>query len=49
LQFRHRAGWHAARVWGPLGLILAVPMMVIVKAVCDRVDGLRPVAELLGD
>jgi len=38
-------GW----VWGPLGLILAVPMMVIVKAVCDRVDGLRPVAELLGD
>jgi predicted PurR-regulated permease PerM len=38
-------GW----VWGPLGLVLAVPMMAVIKAVCDRVDGLRPVGELLGD
>ena len=38
-------GW----VWGPLGLILAVPMLVIVKAVCDRVDELSAVGRLMSD
>ena len=38
-------GW----VWGPLGLILAVPMLVIVKAVCDRVDELSAVSRLMSD
>jgi predicted PurR-regulated permease PerM len=36
-------------VWGLWGTILAVPMMMTVKAVCDRVEDLRPVSELLGD
>jgi predicted PurR-regulated permease PerM len=35
-------------IWGVWGTILAVPMMMIVKAVCDRVEGLQPVGELLG-
>jgi predicted PurR-regulated permease PerM len=36
-------------VWGVWGTLLAVPMMVAFKAVCDRVDDLKPVSELLGD
>jgi predicted PurR-regulated permease PerM len=35
-------------VWGVPGAILAVPMMVALKIVCDRLPSLRPVAELLG-
>jgi len=34
--------------WGAPGMLLAVPMLMVVKAVCDHVEGLRPVADLLG-
>lgn len=37
-------GW----LWGLWGLLLGVPILMIVKAVCDRVDDLRPIGELLG-
>jgi predicted PurR-regulated permease PerM len=37
-------GW----LWGVWGLLLGVPMVVIVKAICDRIEDLRPVGELLG-
>jgi predicted PurR-regulated permease PerM len=36
-------------VWGAWGVILAVPMMMLLKAICDRVEDLQPVAELIGD
>lgn len=38
-------GW----LWGAWGLLLAVPIMMICKAVCDRVENLRPLGELLGN
>ncbi|MEO5669665.1 MAG: AI-2E family transporter [Ramlibacter sp.] len=38
-------GW----LWGVWGLLLGVPIMMVVKAICDRVDHLRPVGELLGN
>ncbi len=38
-------GW----LWGVWGLLLAVPMLVTIKAVCDRVEDFKPVGELLGD
>jgi predicted PurR-regulated permease PerM len=38
-------GW----LWGVWGTLLAVPMLMIVKAVCDRVEDLQPIGELLGD
>jgi len=38
-------GW----MWGSAGLLLAVPIMMIIKAICDRVDDLKPVGELLGE
>jgi predicted PurR-regulated permease PerM len=37
-------GW----LWGVWGLLLGIPMLMAVKAVCDRVDHLKPVGELLG-
>jgi predicted PurR-regulated permease PerM len=36
-------------VWGVMGTILAVPMLMMLKAVCDRVEDLQPVGELLGE
>jgi predicted PurR-regulated permease PerM len=36
-------------VWGIWGTLLAVPMLVVVKAFCDRIDDLRPIGELLGE
>lgn len=36
-------------VWGMWGLILAVPMLMMMKAVCDRIDELQPIGELLGE
>ena len=38
-------GW----LWGAWGLLLAVPVVMIIKSVCDRVEDLKPVGELLGD
>jgi predicted PurR-regulated permease PerM len=38
-------GW----MWGPLGLILAVPLLMIVKTVADHVESLASLSELLGD
>ncbi len=38
-------GW----LWGPWGLLLGLPILMAVKAVCDRVEGFKPVGELLGD
>ncbi|MEO8836008.1 MAG: AI-2E family transporter [Caldimonas sp.] len=37
-------GW----LWGPVGLILGTPILMVVKTVCDRVDELKPVGEFLG-
>ena len=37
-------GW----LWGVWGLLLGVPILLIVKAVCDRIDDLKPIGELLG-
>ncbi len=37
-------GW----LWGVWGLLLGVPILVVIKAICDRVDDLNPVGEFLG-
>ena len=34
--------------WGASGMLLAVPMLMVFKAVCDHVEGLHPIADLLG-
>ena len=35
-------------IWGPWGTLLAVPMLVVLKAVADHVDSLKPVGRLDG-
>ncbi|MDO6822155.1 AI-2E family transporter [Marinobacter sp. 1_MG-2023] len=37
-------GW----LWGPVGLIIATPLLMIIKSLCDHIVNLRPVGELLG-
>ena len=36
-------------MWGVWGTILAVPMLMMLKAVCDHVEDLQPIGELLGE
>jgi predicted PurR-regulated permease PerM len=36
-------------VWGVWGTVLAVPMLMMFKSVCDRIEDLQPFGELLGD
>jgi predicted PurR-regulated permease PerM len=36
-------GW----LWGVWGLLLGTPVLLIAKAVCDRVDDFRPLGALL--
>lgn len=38
-------GW----LWGVWGLLLGVPIIMIIKSICDRIEDLKPVGELLGD
>lgn len=38
-------GW----IWGVWGALLAVPMLMVIKAICDHVEEFKPVAELIGD
>ena len=36
-------------VWGIWGTVLAGPMMMMIKAICDHVEDLQPIGELLGE
>ena len=36
-------------IWGIWGTILAVPMLATMKAVCDHIDGLKPIGRLMGE
>jgi predicted PurR-regulated permease PerM len=38
-------GW----IWNVWGMLLAVPMLMVLKAICDHVDDLKPIGELLGE
>ena len=35
--------------WGVPGMLLAVPILMVAKAICDHVDGLQAIADYLGD
>ena len=36
-------GW----LWGPMGLILAIPITAVIKVICDHVEGWQPVGRWL--
>ena len=37
-------GW----IWGITGALLAVPLLAVIKIICDQVEQLTPVGEFLG-
>lgn len=37
-------GW----LWGPIGLVVATPILIIVKVCCDHIENLKPIGELMG-
>ncbi len=37
-----------AWLWGPIGALLAIPILMTVKVIGDRVPELNPLSELLG-
>jgi predicted PurR-regulated permease PerM len=37
-----------AWLWGVVGLLLGAPLLAIAKVVCDHVESLKPIGELLG-
>ena len=38
-----------AALWGVAGMFLCIPFVAILKIICDRVNGLKPLGKLLGD
>ena len=36
-------------MWGAIGMLLAVPMLMVFKAICDHIEGLAPVADFLAE
>jgi predicted PurR-regulated permease PerM len=36
-------------LWGVIGMILAVPITMVIKSVCDRVEGLQAIGNLLDE
>lgn len=38
-----------AALWGIAGMFLSIPLMAIVKLICDRIEPLKPYGFLLGD
>ena len=38
-------GW----LWGALGMLLAIPIMMASKSICDHIEGLQPIGHLLGE
>jgi len=38
-------GW----LWGPIGLLVGTPLMIMLRVCCDHISNLRGVGELLGD
>jgi len=38
-------GW----VWNVWGMLLAVPMLMVTKSICDHIEDFQPIGELLGE
>ena len=36
-------------IWGPIGMILSLPILAIIKVICDAVEPLKPYGFLLGN
>ncbi|MEO6959851.1 MAG: AI-2E family transporter [Burkholderiaceae bacterium] len=36
-------------LWGVWGMLLCVPLIVVIKVISERIEGMQPIAELLGE
>ena len=36
-------------LWGVPGMLLAIPLMMVIKSVCDGVEELQPIGRMLGE
>jgi predicted PurR-regulated permease PerM len=36
-------------IWGVWGMLLAVPIMMVIKVVCGHVEGLQPIGRFMGE
>ncbi len=36
-------------LWGVPGMLLAIPLMMVIKAVCDGIEDLQPIGRMLGE
>jgi predicted PurR-regulated permease PerM len=36
-------------IWGIWGMLLAVPIMMVIKVICDHVEDLRPIGRFMGE
>jgi len=36
-------------IWGVWGMLLAVPLLMVVKSVCDHIEDLQPIGQFLGE
>jgi predicted PurR-regulated permease PerM len=36
-------------LWGVSGMFLSIPLIAIIKVICDHIDSLHPIGYLLGD
>lgn len=38
-----------AYIWSVVGMVVAVPVLIVIKIICDEIDGLRALGHFLGD
>ena len=38
-------GW----LWGGWGLVLGLPIMMVIKAICDHVEDFKPIGEFMAE
>ena len=38
-------GW----LWGPWGLVLGLPILMVIKVICDHVEDFKPIGEFMGE
>ncbi|WP_255010866.1 AI-2E family transporter [Roseovarius sp. M141] len=38
-----------AYIWSVVGMVVAVPVLIVAKIVCDEIEGLKPLGHFLGD
>ena len=38
-----------AYIWSVVGMVVAVPILIVAKSICDQIEGLQRIGHFLGD